>query len=150
MHDHRGRPEGPTGYDRRGYPERHARGERRHGYRWHEPRRRAGDNPASGYGGPYRPYGHEFFRYGAPVPGEGVYPEHHFGGGMMYGLEGAGWAPFGMVGFPLYAYEYAEGRHPRYRPEESPTYGRGGDRELRRWARHHGYRLGPPLGRRRR
>lgn len=98
----------------------------------------------------YAPYGRDFFRWGAPVPGRGIYPDQHWGGGMIYGLEGGGWAPFGLIGFPAYAYEYEYRR--RRRPDESPTYGRGADRALRAWAGRHGYALGPairPTGRER-
>lgn len=58
----------------------------------------------------WAPYGHDFFRWGAPVPGHGIYPEHHWGGGMIYGLEGAGWAPFGWIHFPGYGHEYGDWR----------------------------------------
>lgn len=131
-----------TGRDRLRYAREHARYARE--------RRREGRGPAARrrrrrgrYDEAYWPYGREFMRYGAPVPGGGVYPEHHWGGGVVYGLEGAGWAPFGLIGMPGYAYEHWP-RRPR-RPEESPAYGRDADRELQRWARRRGYQLGPPI-----
>jgi hypothetical protein len=38
---------------------------------------------------------------------------------------------------PQYGFDYE--RQFRRPPEQSPTFGRGGDREVRRWAREHGY-----------
>jgi hypothetical protein len=45
---------------------------------------------------------------------------------------GVGWVPPG----PARGYDHEARRVP---PRESPTYGRGGDRALRRWAERHGY-----------
>lgn len=58
------------------------------------------------------------------------------------GWEGAGvwgWPPYVPVGYGRYARDFAR---PRRRPQESPTYGRGGDEAARRFARSHGYDAG--------
>lgn len=84
----------------------------------------------------YWPYGRDFFFYGAPVPGEGIYPEHHWGGGVVYGLEGAGYAPFGLIHFPAYGYDYEyprrRGRWRRRRARPAPARDRGRNRRRRR------------------
>ncbi len=90
----------------------------------------------------------------------GGYPYDSMGGGMIgvhplldplgaypYGFG----APFGW-GYPRAMEPWR--REPRRRPETSPAYGRGGDRELRRYLRGRGYDEGyaieprPPQGRR--
>lgn len=71
--------------------------------------------------------------------GEGYgawYPGAFWAGGPMFGWGAPwGWPPYAPVGV---------GRPPvpRRSPRESPAYGRGGDREVRRWARSHGYDAG--------
>lgn len=72
-----------------------------------------------------------------PTPWGGIYPPAPTGGGILYGLEGGGLAPFEPAGVGPYGEDYRFVR--RRHPEESPTFGRQGDREARRWARHHGY-----------
>jgi hypothetical protein len=39
----------------------------------------------------------------------------------------------------VYGYDYGYARDYRVAPEESPSYGRSGDEQVRRWARTHGY-----------
>ncbi len=53
-------------------------------------------------------------------------------GGYGYGTR-AGYGAGGNYG---YDYDY-----PRRRPEESPTYGEGGDQAVQRWAQRYGYDL---------
>lgn len=72
-----------------------------------------------------------------PAPWGGVYPPAPTGGGILYGLEGGGLAPFEPIGVGPYGEDYRFER--RTHLENSPTFGRRGDREVRRWARHHGY-----------
>lgn len=91
-------------------------------------------------------YGRELVR----APWDEHFLPTYTGGGMLYGLEGAAWdaaAPFGVDPYAYaYGYDYWHGYiSPHGTAEESPTYGRRADRELRRWARSHGYRLGPPM-----
>lgn len=83
-------------------------------------------------------YEYRYERGLVPAPWGGFYPPTYWGGGPIYGLAGGGPAPF----WPY----FAEGRYagdyypaPRQSPERSPTYGRGGDRALQRWARRRGY-----------
>ncbi len=79
----------------------------------------------------------------------GGYPNGYFGGGMMGGFPlldpvayPLGWgAPYGF-GYPDLGWPAGPGgppREPRRPPEQSPTYGRGGDRVLRRYLRDRGY-----------
>lgn len=84
-------------------------------------------------------------RYGTPFPGAAGYPS------ARWGWEPIGWAGWGM-GMEAWPYAAHSGmmpygfsgstRTPRRRPDESSTYGRGGDRALQRWARRYGYDLG--------
>jgi hypothetical protein len=117
------------------------------------------DSP--GYGGERRPagsggsrYDEGLGRYGTPFPGAAGYPSARWGWGPI------GWAAWGpgmelspFAGVPYYGYpDHGEPYQPRRRPEESPTYGRGGDQAVRRWASRYGYDEGYeiPLRRRRR
>ena len=52
-----------------------------------------------------------------------------------------GWPPYAPVGYGRYPRPYP----PRRSPRESPTYGRGGDQAVRRYARSHGYGAGYPI-----
>ncbi|HEX2094667.1 MAG TPA: hypothetical protein VHG28_19840 [Longimicrobiaceae bacterium] len=99
-----------------------------------------------GYAGPR----HEPLRYDRDFRG-GYDAEPGFPAGWGYlpagwggypGLEafGAGpWPPYLPYGYP-YGPPELYTRPPR-RPEESPAYGRGGDHEMLRWAREHGYEV---------
>lgn len=97
-----------------------------------------------GYGRRYdRGAGLELGRYGTPFPGAEGYPSARWGWGP---IGWAAWDPMlglgtepmpGMLG---YGYG-APAPTPRRSPEESRSYGRGGDRELQRWARRYGYDL---------
>lgn len=91
------------------------------------------------------------------------YYDRGFGGGRAgwtgtrYGGTPYGGAGYGNAGYGAGGYGYQGGTHLGYGsydygragydrtfrrpPEESPTYGRGGDQALRRWARSHGYDL---------
>ena len=70
------------------------------------------------------------------------FPGAFWAGAPLYGWDawgGAGmwgWAPYAPIGYGRYAADFGA---PRRRPEESPTYGRGGDQAVRRYARSHGY-----------
>jgi hypothetical protein len=95
----------------------------------------------AGYG---QPSGHglDLGRYGTPFPGAAGYPSARFGWGPV---GWAGWAP----GMEFWPYADAPGygfdgrmETPRQPPRESPSYGRGGDRALQRWARRYGYDMG--------
>lgn len=73
------------------------------------------------------------------------YPGAFWGGVPMYGW-GAfgdagmwGWPPYPPIGYGGYGRELGP---PRRRPDQSPTYGRGGDEAVRRYAREHGYDAG--------
>lgn len=79
-----------------------------------------------------------------PSPWGGFYPPVPWGGGVVYGLEGGGPAPFEPIGYHPYGddYRYTLRRH----PEESPTYGRRGDPAIRRWGHEHGYEEEWPVG----
>lgn len=76
-----------------------------------------------------------------PAPFTGWYPGAYWAGAPMFGwmgLEPWAWppyAPYGPYGANFYGADYT----PRRRPEESPTYGRGGDEAARRWAERYGY-----------
>jgi hypothetical protein len=106
------------GYDagyRRGRHEREHRGHPRRGY-------------DQGYGRDYGPYDATGWMPFALAPL-----------GWAPGLGWAGWGP--GAGFvppapPPYGRDYAPRR---VSPEQSPMYGRGGDRALRRWAERYGY-----------
>lgn len=127
-------PYGPTRYDR-AYRHRAAR----HGDDYRAESRSA--HYADMYG---RPGG----RYGTPFPGAAGYPSARFGWGP---IGWAGWVPGDgvlpelawMYGVPYGAPWYGSGEIAPHRPprppRESPGYGRGGDCEVRRWAREHGY-----------
>jgi hypothetical protein len=90
-------------------------------------------------------YGADLGRYGTPFPGAAGYPSARWGWGPI------GWAGWGMG---MEAWPYAahsgmmaygfDGSAPTRRrpPQESDTYGSGGDRALRRWARRYGYDMG--------
>lgn len=90
-----------------------------------------------GYGGDYR---RGYDRGFEAAPRYPVGPGHMPMTWGWYGPFGVdvGPFPYGPPPGPGYA---AYERPPR-RPEESPAYGRGGDRELRRWARERGYDVG--------
>lgn len=78
-----------------------------------------GDYDRSGWGARNRGYGGS---YGQGRT-EGRY-DRNYGGWSGYGArEGYG----------------SEYQYPRRRPEESPTYGEGGDQAVRRWAQRYGY-----------
>lgn len=102
-----------------------------------------------------RDYAYEYGREYMRAPWDEHFLPTYTGGGMLYGLEGAAWdsaAPFGMDPYAYaYGYDYWHGYvSPHGTPEESPMYGRRADREIRTWARSHGYRLGPPVSAQRR
>lgn len=86
----------------------------------------------------YRPaprgrYDRELYR-DAGGPWTAWYPGGFWAGAPMFGwggLEGWGWPPLAPVGYGP--------PPPRRSPRESPAYGRGGDRALRRWAERYGY-----------
>ncbi|HEX7051895.1 MAG TPA: hypothetical protein VF188_16935 [Longimicrobiales bacterium] len=78
----------------------------------------------------YRDYADEDFRRGVHRPSDWEW-------GRYYGAP-AGWPPYEPYAYPPYDYRYV----PRLPPEQSPTYGRGGDRAIRRWAQRHGYDAG--------
>ena len=90
-------------------------------------------------------YGRELRRRGAPTP---WYPGAFWAGAPLYGWGGWAdasmwaWAPYGPIGYGRDSQDFAP---PPRRPEESPTYGRGGDQAARRYARSHGYDEGYPL-----
>lgn len=73
-------------------------------------------------------------RYFAPLPGERGYPAARWG-----------WNPINWMMWPdpnAAGYDIEEFyERPRRRPEQSPTYGRGGDRAARRWSRRYGYEM---------
>lgn len=72
-----------------------------------------------------------------PLPFGGWYPGALWSAAPFVGWGDLGWyqGPYPVAG----ARGYDSGYAPRRRPEESPTYGRDGDRALRRWARRYGY-----------
>ncbi|MDQ3607133.1 MAG: hypothetical protein M3418_13220 [Gemmatimonadota bacterium] len=71
------------------------------------------------------------------LPLGGWYPGTFWGAATYPGWDEWGWmpAPYVPIGYGAYDYGYT----PRRRPEESPTYGRGADRAVRRWAQRYGY-----------
>lgn len=72
-----------------------------------------------------------------PGPMSGWYPGAFWGAAPMWGWGGWGWppAPYAPVGYGRYPRDYT----PRRPPHQSETYGSGGDRAVRRYARSHGY-----------
>ncbi len=74
-----------------------------------------------------------------PVPWGGWYPGAFWGAAPYLGWGDWGWFPAGRMPVGYGAYDF--GYTPRRRPEESPTYGRGADQEVQRWARRYGYDL---------
>jgi hypothetical protein len=103
-------------------------------------RGRGRDPRDRGYGADYR---RGYDRSRGPVH-DPSFAGASFPMGPGYMPMGWGWyGPFGMAAEPFpYGPPFAPGwddRRPPRRPEDSPAYGRGGDRELRRWAREHGY-----------
>jgi hypothetical protein len=83
-------------------------------------------------------YAGDYGRYFTPDPGDAGYPSARWGWGPI------GWAGTDMVGMGLWpgagGPRGETGREPPRRdPRESRAYGRGGDRELRRWAQRYGY-----------
>lgn len=109
-----------------------------YGRRSRDRNRNRGDAPAGRYGA-------DLGRYGTPFPGAAGYPSARWGWGP---IGWAGWG-MGMDAWPYAAHPEAMGygfdgadRTPRRRPEQSETFGRGGDRALQRWARRYGYDLG--------
>lgn len=111
--------------------------------RRHEPYDRG--YSARGYGRDYgRDYGRGYGRdygpargvsfAGASFPmGAGYMPPWGWYGPL--GIPAGPWPAYGDFG----AYAPPPPQPPRRPPRESPAYGRGGDREVRRWAREHGY-----------
>jgi hypothetical protein len=96
------------------------------------PHRRSRGGYDRGYDYDETPYG----RYGTPLPGNHGYPSARWGWGP---IGWTGWGP-GLSPWPYGAAPADEpGRTPRRRPEESPTYGRGGDRMVQRWGQRYGY-----------
>ena len=77
-----------------------------------------------------------------PMAPYGWYPGAFWGGAPMYGWGawggGWGWPPYAPLGYGTRAPDYP----PRRPPRDSPGWGRGGDREVRDWARRHGYDAG--------
>ncbi|HEX2188059.1 MAG TPA: hypothetical protein VHG51_04140 [Longimicrobiaceae bacterium] len=86
-----------------------------------------------GWGGGYAPT-----FAGASFPMGPAYMPMAWG---WYGPFGAGVDPF-PYGPPVAPPGFGVPERPPRRPEESPAYGRGGDRELLRWARERGYDVG--------
>lgn len=74
--------------------------------------------------------------------GYGWYPGAFWGGVPLYGWGawggGWGWPPYVPMGYGAYDANYT----PRRPPEQSPAYGRGGDRLIRRGMRREGYDAG--------
>lgn len=116
------------------------------------------DRGYRGYGGPRRPRGYasDYRRgydrqwspeYGPPF-GDASLVAGSFA--MSPGFMPMGWGWFGPMGMDAGPYPFAPPMGPGYgtpmrpprRPEDSPAYGRGGDRELRRWASERGYDVG--------
>ncbi len=90
-----------------------------------------------------RDYDRDNGRYLTPFPGAHGYPAARWGWGPIGWAAWPGWGvgmeftpPFDEV--PWYAYDGTV-EAPRRRPQESPTYGRGGDRAARAWSRRYGY-----------
>lgn len=84
----------------------------------------------------YEDYDRDYRGYAPPSPGAGWYGPAVWGWGAFPSVPWwGGWPPFAPVGYGTYERDYT----PRRRPEESRTYGRGGDRAVRDWARSRGY-----------
>lgn len=115
------------------------------------------DHPRYDHG--YRPYGRSRdprgygsdFRRGYDRGYAPSFAGSSFPMGPGYAPMAWGWyGPFGMgmaadpfpYGPPMGPPAWGAPERPPRRPEESPAYGRGGDRELRRWARERGYDVG--------
>ncbi|MET0395477.1 MAG: hypothetical protein ABW277_01490 [Longimicrobiaceae bacterium] len=99
-----------------------------------------------GYAADYR-RGYDRDRgYGYRPPfGDAALAEGSFAMGPGFMPLGWGWyGPMGMDPgpFPFGPRGRGAPERPPRRPEESPAYGRGGDEELRRWARERGYDVG--------
>jgi hypothetical protein len=82
----------------------------------------------------------EYGRYFTPFPGDAGYPSARWGWGPMgwagdVGPEMGLWPAPGARGPAGGAYD----REVRRPPRESSSYGRAGDREIRRWAGRYGY-----------
>ena len=95
-----------------------------------------------GYGADYR-RGYDR-GYGPGYPASFADASFAMGPGFMP----MGWGWYGPMGMEPVPFPFGPGggfgapeRAPR-RPEDSPAYGRGGDRELQRWARERGYDAG--------
>jgi hypothetical protein len=86
-----------------------------------------------------RDYDNNFGRYGTPFPGAYGYPSARWGWGPI-GMAGWGMGmPFGVpYNMPWYGFGDAH-EPPRRPPQESPSYGRGGDQAVRRWSQRYGY-----------
>lgn len=106
------------------------------------------------YGVEYdRSYRREGLARRGPGMMSGWYPGVFWGDPMMYGwglgwggmmppyVGPGGWMPRGGTYGPFYDAPYPR----QVRPKESPTYGRGGDRELQRGAERRGRRMGPEI-----
>jgi hypothetical protein len=91
-------------------------------YRSDRDRGRGGYPPAYGNMGAANGFGYWNTPYG------------YWGGGYDAGYRGRGSAGYGA--------DYGYDRMYRRPPEDSPAYGRGGDREVQRWATRHGYDAG--------
>lgn len=104
-----------------------------------------------GPGGERRPRGYaaDFRRgydrgYGPGYPASFADPSLAMGPGFMP----MGWGWYGPMGMDAGPFPFAPPpgpgayQRPPRRPEDSPAYGRGGDRELRRWASERGYDVG--------
>ncbi|HEX7051469.1 MAG TPA: hypothetical protein VF188_14785 [Longimicrobiales bacterium] len=77
-----------------------------------------------------------------PAPWGGFYPPVPWGGGVVYGLEGGGPAPFEPIGAHPYGDEYV------YMPRgRRPSRGRGRHRAPRRARRRRAYAYGYDMGR---
>ncbi|MEW5928345.1 MAG: hypothetical protein AB1941_12825 [Gemmatimonadota bacterium] len=117
------------------YDERYDRGFR--GYDRPGPGRRPRGYAADYRRGPDRGYGPGY-------PASFADPSFAMGPGFMP----VGWGWFGPMGMDPAPFAWGPpagfGPPPRppRRPEDSPAYGRGGDRELQRWARERGYDVG--------
>ncbi len=84
-----------------------------------------------------RDYDADFGRYLSPLPGAQGYPAARWGWGPIgWGM----WSGWDTGVDPAPGYGFGGGYEPPHaRPEESPTYGRGGDQAIRGWSRRYGY-----------
>lgn len=100
------------------------------------PDERFGPHPSRRYDARFRGGGPGSGPFRPPVEAGWMYQPAFWGWSPM---GWAGWGP-GMEYMPAVPWEgLREAPRPRRRPEESATYGRGGDQAVRRWGRRYGY-----------